>query len=272
MTYLDEMFGLDDKIIIITGGGGIIANAIAEGLLKAKAKVIIWDIVQEAIDQTIERLTEITGEKNNVKGLIVDTTNEESIEKSINETEKFFGPPNVLINGAGGNRGKSAFIDTNISQFEFVLRLNLIAGLVVPTKAMAKYWIKKNIKGSIINMTSMASYVPLSGVWAYDASKAGVLNLTMATAKELAPNGIRVNAIAPGFFVGKQNKDLLIKNEKTGELTERGQSIIQRTPFGRFGDASELIGAAIFLISDMASGFITGVSIPVDGGFLVDCI
>src|SRR4030042_1920153 len=140
-----------------------IANAMAEGLLKANAKIILWDIVKEAIDQTIDRLSKSTGKKDNIKGLIIDTTNEESIEKSIKESEKFFGPPNVLINGAGGNRGKSAFVDTDISQFEFVLHLNLIAGLVVPTKAMAKYWIDKKIKGAVINMTSMASYVPVSG-------------------------------------------------------------------------------------------------------------
>lgn len=272
MSYLDEMFSLDDKVVIITGGGGVIANSMAEGLLKANAKIILWDIIQDAIDQSIERLSKSTGKKNNIKGVIVDSTNEESTKKAVQESEKFFGPVNALINCAGGNRGKSAFVDMDVSQFEFVMKLNLIAGLVVPTKIIAKYWIDKKIKGSIVNMTSMASYVPLSGVWAYGASKAGVMNLTLATAKEFAPYGIRVNAIAPGFFVGKQNKDLLIKNEATGELTERGKTVIDRTPFGRFGKSEELIGATIFLISDMASGFITGVSIPVDGGFLVDCI
>ena len=118
----------------------------------------------------------------------------------------------------------------------------------------------------------MNSYLPLSGIWAYSAAKAGVLNLTQAASKEFAPFGIRVNAIAPGFFVGKQNKDLLIKNEATGELTDRGKSIISRTPFGRFGDVSELAGVTIFLISEQASGFITGVCVPVDGGYLIDNI
>ena len=217
-------------------------------------------------------LDETTGLGKNIYTVIADTTNEDSILKGIQDTEKNLGKPNVLINAAGGNRGKSDFIDVDVSQFEFVLKLNLIAGLVVPTKVISKYWMENKIKGSIINMTSMSSYIPLSGVWAYNASKAAVLNLTMATAKEFAPHGIRVNAIAPGFFVGRQNKDLLIKNEKTGELTDRGNDIIRRTPFGRFGEASELAGAAIFLISDKASGFITGVSLAVDGGFLVDNI
>jgi NAD(P)-dependent dehydrogenase (short-subunit alcohol dehydrogenase family) len=114
----------------------------------------------------------------------------------------------------------------------------------------------------------MSSYVPLSGVWAYDAAKAGVLNLTMGCAKEFAPYGIRVNAIAPGFFLGKNNRALLIDG-KTGELTERGRAVIAHTPFGRFGEPGELAGAVLFLASNRASGFVTGISIPVDGGFLV---
>ena len=146
-----------------------------------------------------------------------------------------------------------------------------MAGLVTPTKAFARYWISGSIKGNVIMMSSMTSYKPLSGVWAYDAAKAGVLNLTEGLAKELAPHGIRVNGIAPGFFIGNQNRALLI-DENTGELTARGKSILARTPFGRFGEKSELRGAVIFLISNMASGFVTGVTIPVDGGYLTDNI
>jgi len=160
----------------------------------------------------------------------------------------------------------------DIALFNEVIHMNLLAGLVIPTKYIAAYWIKKNIKGTIINLTSMGSYVPLSGVWAYDAAKAATLNLTMATAKEFAPYGIRVNAIAPGFFIGHQNKALLIKDEATGELTDRGKAVIAHTPFGRFGKHEELAGATIFLMSDAASGFITGVSLPVDGGYLVQNI
>lgn len=113
----------------------------------------------------------------------------------------------------------------------------------------------------------MASYNPLSGVWAYDAAKSATLNLTVATANEFAPHGIRVNAIAPGFFIGKQNKALLI-NQETGEYTARGKAVINHTPYGRFGDVQELAGATLFLASNKASGFVTGVSIPVDGGYL----
>jgi len=193
------------------------------------------------------------------------------VAKAIEATEKAFGPPNLLINGVGGNRGKCAFVDQDMETFEFVLKLNLVAGLMVPTKVFAAYWIKRKIQGGIINIASMASYVPLSGVWAYDAAKAGVFNLTQASAKEFAPYGIRVNAIAPGFFVGKQNRAMLY-DEKTGELTERGKAIIARTPNGRFGETEELAGALLFLASPKASGFVTGVSLAVDGGYLIDNI
>ena len=138
---------------------------------------------------------------------------------------------------------------------------------MVPTKVIAAYWIEKKIKGSIINLTSMTSYNPLSGVWAYNAAKSGVLNLTRGAANEFARYGIRVNAIAPGFFLGKQNRALLVDPE-TGEYTERGKAIIAHTPFGRFGKTDELVGATLFLASTRASGFVTGISIPVDGGYL----
>ncbi|MCK5198329.1 MAG: SDR family oxidoreductase, partial [Spirochaetales bacterium] len=131
--------------------------------------------------------------------------------------------------------------------------------------------IKNSIKGNIINLASMASYIPLSGVWAYGAAKAAVINLTMGASKEFAAHGIRVNAIAPGFFVGKQNKALLF-NEDTGDLTPRGQDIINHTPYGRFGEVKELQGTLLYLVNDVAAGFVTGVTVPVDGGYLIDNI
>lgn len=179
--------------------------------------------------------------------------------------------PEILINGVGGTRGKCSFVDIDLEKFDKVIKLNLLAGLVVPTKVFAGHWIEQNIKGSTINIASMSSYLPLSGVWDYDAAKAGVLNLTQGCAKEFAQYGIRVNAIAPGFFLGKQNRDLLI-DKHTGNLTQRGKDIIGHTPFGRFGEPSDLSGVVVFLASNRASGFITGTSIPVDGGYLVQNI
>ncbi len=270
--YLEEMFGLRYSVAVITGGAGAIAGALAAALLKAGAKVALWGHHQSTIDVAISRLTEtVEGAKDRLFGYEVDTGNEEAVAKAIEATEKIFGPPNLLVNGVGGNRGKCAFVDQDMETFEFVLKLNLVAGLMVPTRIFAAYWIKSKIRGGIINMTSMASYIPLSGVWAYDAAKAGVFNLTQASAKEFAPHGIRVNAIAPGFFVGKQNRALLY-DEKTGELTERGKAIIAHTPYGRFGETNELAGALLFLASPKASGFVTGVSLPVDGGYLIDNI
>ena len=273
--YLEQMFGLSDTVAVITGGAGAIAGALAGALLRAGAKVVLWGHHQTTIDAAIERLKgEIDGVEERLFGYQVDTGNEDAVRAALEATEKSFGVPNLLVNGVGGTggtRGKSAFVDQDMETFEFVLKLNLVAGLMVPTKVFAAYWIGKKIEGAVINMTSMASYVPLSGVWAYDAAKAAVLNLTQASAKEFAPQGIRVNAIAPGFFVGKQNRALLY-DEKTGELTERGKSIIAHTPYGRFGETDELAGALLYLASPRASGFVTGVSLAVDGGYLVDNI
>ncbi|UCF99699.1 MAG: SDR family oxidoreductase [Spirochaetaceae bacterium] len=270
--YLREMFGLSDSVAVITGGAGAIAGSLAAALLKAGAKVALWGHHQSTIDEALIRLrSEIQGAGDRLFGYQVDTGSEQAVQTAIAATEEAFGAPNLLINGVGGNRGKCPFVEQDMETFEFVLRLNLVAGLMVPTKVFASYWIGKKIEGVIINMTSMASYVPLSGVWAYDAAKAGVLNLTQASAKEFASNRIRVNAIAPGFFVGKQNRALLY-DEKTGELTERGRAIIAHTPYGRFGETDELAGALLFLASSKASGFVTGISLAVDGGYLIDNI
>ena len=268
MTYFETMFSLTDKTAVVTGGAGAIGTAMCETLLKAGANVIIWSRTQTSIDAALTRLDSMEGKKGGARGLICDTGDESMVEKALQLSTSLFGRVDILINGVGGNLGKSPFVDVDVAVFEKVLHMNIMAGLVIPTKVTARYWIQNNIAGSIINLTSMASYLPLSGVWGYNAAKSAVLNLTQATAKEFAGHGIRVNAIAPGFFIGKQNKALLI-DETTGEYTERGKSVIAHTPFGRFGNVDELAGATLFLASDKASGFVTGVSIPVDGGYLI---
>jgi NAD(P)-dependent dehydrogenase (short-subunit alcohol dehydrogenase family) len=242
--YLEEMFGLSGMAAVITGGAGAIAAALGEALLQAGAKVALWGHHRSTIDPAVARLAAaVTGAEERLFGFEADAASEAQMREALEATERGLGvAPALLVNGVGGNRGKSPLVEQDMKLFEEVLRLNLVAGLMVPTKVFAAYWIERRIPGGIINLTSMSSYVPLSGVWAYDAAKAGVLNLTQASAKELAPHGIRVNAIAPGFFVGKQNRALLY--DETGELTARGR----------------------------ASGFVTGVSLPVDGGYLVDNI
>lgn len=271
MSALDRMFGLAGKTVALTGGGGAIAGALAAGFLQAGAKVALWGPHAESLDEARSRLAAGAGGVGDVTTVIADAASEPAVAQAVSRTVDACGGLDVLVNCAGGNRGKAPFLDTDVALFEQVLRLNLVAGLVVPTKVVCGHWVAAGIKGSVINLASMGSYVPLSGVWAYNAAKAGVVNLTMATAKEFAPKGIRVNAIAPGFFLGKQNRALLV-DEKTGELTPRGRDVTARTPMGRFGDARELVGAALFLASAEASGFVTGICIPVDGGFLVDCI
>lgn len=268
MGYIEEMFSLRGRLAVITGGGGVIAGALAEALLRAGASLSLWGRGKASLDEAVQRLSQIASSEAHVRTVVVDTSDERGVERALARTEAEQCIPHILVNSVGGNRGKSDFIDTEVELFESVLRLNLVAGLLVPTKVIARRWIENKIEGTVINLASMASYIPLSGVWAYDAAKAGVVNLTMACAKEFAPHGIRVNAIAPGFFLGKQNRTLL-KDDKTGELTERGKQVIDHTPFGRFGDAGELAGAVLYLASSRASGFVTGVTIPVDGGYLV---
>lgn len=271
MSYIEEMFGLSGKTVAITGGGGVIAGAMTEAFVKSGANVALWDIKREFSDAAVKRVSDSTGLDSQLLSVESDATSHDSVRDAVQKTVGHFGSLDILVNAAGGNRGKSTFIETDMEQFEFVLKLNLIAGCMVPTQVIAAHWIEKGAEGSIINLASMASYIPLSGVWAYDAAKSAVKNLTMAAAKEFAPKGIRVNALAPGFFIGKQNRALLI-DEKSGDLTERGQSVIDHTPYGRFGEVAELAGATLFLASSKAAGFITGVTIPVDGGYLIQNI
>ncbi len=271
MSYTEKLFGLEGSTAAITGGGGAIAGALAEAYLKAGARVSLWGHRMESIREARDLLAEKTGLADRIHVMQCDAFSEKDVEKALRSCESEMGPVDILVNAAGGNRSKGSFKDLDVKVFQEVVNLNLVAGLIVPTKVVTRYWEEKNIEGSIINLASMSSYIPLSGVWGYNASKSAVLNLTMACAKEFAPLKIRVNAVAPGFFIGKQNRDLLI-DKQTGDLTQRGKDVIDHTPFGRFGDVAELAGTVLFLSSRKASGFVTGVSIPVDGGYLINNI
>ena len=270
---MSDLFDLSDEIIIITGGTGTIGKAFSQALLNAGAKVALWSRGKTVpISDTTDKLAELTGAGDRIFGFPVDVSDKDSVRKGLSRVIETMGKPTVLINGAGGNKGKAPIIDTDLGTFQEVLKLNLLGGLMIPTQILAEYWIDNKIPGSIINVASMTSYKPLSGVWAYGAAKAAVLNLTMGCANEFAPYGIRVNGIAPGFFLGYQNRDLLYKNYENKELSERGNSIIERTPFKRFGKEEDLFGTVVYLASRKASGFITGVTVPVDGGYMVDNI
>lgn len=272
--YVEGLFGLEGEVAVVTGGAGVLPSAMAATLLRAGATVAIWGRgTSHPVDVAAKKLREETGvDTSRVLAVTVDTSEEAAVARAYDETAEALGDPTILVNGVGGNQGKSDFVDIDVELFEKVVSMNLLAGLVVPLKLFARRWIERSVPGSVINLASMTSYKALSGVWAYNAAKSAVLNLTEGAAREFAPEGIRVNAIAPGFFVGYQNKSLLIKNEATGELTDRGSAIISRTPFGRFGEMSDIEGATLYLASRKASGFVTGVTLPVDGGYLVDNI
>jgi NAD(P)-dependent dehydrogenase (short-subunit alcohol dehydrogenase family) len=266
------MFSLEDVRAVVTGGAGVLPSAMARVLLRGGARVSVWGRgTHHPVSDAVERLEADTGATGRVFGETVDTAHEQDVADALSRTETAMGMPNLLVNGVGGNKGKSEFVDIDTKTFAEVVEMNLLAGLVIPSKVFAKRWQETETKASIINLGSMTSFVPLSGVWAYDAAKSAVKNLTEGAARELAPL-IRVNAIAPGFFIGYQNKSLLIADEETGELTDRGQAIIDRTPFRRFGAMEDIEGATVFLASEQASGFVTGVTLAVDGGYLTDNI
>lgn len=265
MSYLENRFGLDGKTAVITGGGGTLCSAMAEGYANSGANVILWDVRPEAMQEKAAIIAKSCGDKSKTACVQVDLMKEESIAEALKQSVSKFGSVDILLNGAGGNRGKGPFVELVEKDFDFVIKLNLMAGCILPTKHIAKYWVDNKIKGVVINIASMAGFKPLSGVWAYSAAKAAVINQTMAQAKEFAAHGIRVNAIAPGFFIAEQNKKLLLNDD--GTLTQRGKDVIAHTPMGRFGQPEDLIAAAIFLAGDGAK-FVSGITLPVNGAYL----
>ncbi len=261
--YLCRMFSLTGKKAVVTGGGGVLGTDMACAIARAGADVILWDVREDALKASVERIRKETGRAEGIDYRQVDLMNEEQMFAAIDAAGDF----QILLNACGGGRGKGPLVEQDMETFRFVMKLNVEAGCFLPMKVVGKRWIEKKVSGCIINIASMSSFVPLSGVWPYDAAKAAVKNLTEGAAKEFAPYGIRVNAIAPGFFLGEQNRRLLTNED--GSLTERGKAVIAHTPFGRFGQAQELMGAVLYLSSNEAAGFVTGITVPVDGGYLV---
>ena len=269
--YVEDLFGLCGKTVVITGGGGTLGSTMGSGFARAGANVILWDVRPEALAEKVAQLRKECGSKERISSVAVDLMSEDAIRKALAESAEKCGQVDILLNACGGNRGKCPLVEQKMEDYDFVLKLNLFAGCFTPMKVFGDYWIENKIKGAIINIASMAGVVPLSGVWAYSAAKAAVINQTAAAAREFAPHGIRVNAIAPGFFLADQNRALLI-DEKTGEPTARGREVLSRTPFGRFGEPDELCGVAILLAADRAGSFVSGATIPVDGAYLCNNI
>ncbi len=264
---MNVIFNIKDKVAIITGGGGVIAGKMAEALIKSGAKVILLDLFEDIV---VNRATELS-EFGEIKGLVCDVLNRKSLEEIKDYVLATFGRIDILINTAGGNKegatiGEDQTIfDMKMDDFKKVSDLNL-NGSVLPSLVFGEVMAKTG-SGSILNMSSMAADRIITRVVGYSASKAAITNFTKWMAVEMAikfGDGVRVNALAPGFFIGNQNRKLLTNED--GSFTARGKTIIRNTPMGRFGEIEELMGATLFLCSD-ASKFVTGIVLPVDGGF-----
>ena len=263
-------FDISNKVCVITGGSGVLGGTIASYLLENKAKVVILDFNQNALENKIKSLSKIS---DTILGYVCDVLNKSRVEEVCKEIINQWGKVDVLLNAAGGNMPGATIaedqtiFDLNIDDFKKVSDLNL-NGTLIPSLVFGKVMCDKG-SGVIINYSSMAALKPITRVVGYSASKAAVTNLTEWMAIELAfkfGDKLRVNAIAPGFFIGNQNRRLLLNED--GSLTARGEKIISNTPMKRFGEAEELNGTIHWLISD-AAAFVTGVVIPIDGGFNV---
>ncbi len=271
---------LKDKVCVVTGGGGVLCSAFARALAANGAKVAVMDLRKEAADKVA---ADICAEGGVAIGVACNVLSKESLEAARAEVEQKLGTCDILLNGAGGNNPKGTtskdylypedlekaaegiktFFDLDPDGVKFVFELNFI-GTLLPTQVFAPSMAGK--KGAcIINISSMNAFCPLTRIPAYSGAKAAVSNFTQWLAVHFSKVGIRVNAIAPGFFITAQNHDLLINPD--GSYTDRSKKILSQTPMDRFGDPDELIGALLFLIDEGCASFINGVVLPVDGGF-----
>jgi NAD(P)-dependent dehydrogenase (short-subunit alcohol dehydrogenase family) len=265
---MKNLFDINGNVTVITGGTGVLGRAIAKYLALNGAKVIILGRKEEVGKEIVD---EIMKEGGVCEFMKTDVMNAEIVQKNCDDIMAKYGRIDTLLNAAGGNMPGATiapdktFFDLDAQQFSRVLELNL-TGTVIPTQIFLKPMVKQG-KGSIINFSSMASFRPMTRVCGYAAAKAGISNFTAYMATECAKKfgeGIRVNAIAPGFFITEQNRSLLTNPD--GSYTQRGQDVIRQTPFGRMGDPEELCGTIHYLMSD-ASKFVTGTVAKVDGGF-----
>jgi NAD(P)-dependent dehydrogenase (short-subunit alcohol dehydrogenase family) len=263
-----KMFSLEGKIAVITGGAGVLGSTIARGLGKAGAKIALCDIVNA--DKVAQ---ELKSEGLEANGYYINVMDIEKVRVCRDEVVRDFGKIDILLNAAGGNMKEATtseelkFFDLPLSALEKVVGLNLFGGAMLPSQVFGKDMIKNQDGGSIINISSMNAFRPLTRIPGYSAAKAAVSNFTQWLAVHFAQEynkKLRVNAIAPGFFLTSQNRFLLTNED--GSLTPRGETIIAHTPMDKFGDPEDLIGACVWLASD-ASKFVTGIIVPVDGGF-----
>ena len=265
---MQNLFDINDYVVVITGGTGILGRCIAKYLALEGAKVIILGRKEEVGRKIADDIVAAGGQCEFMK---TDVMNQAVVEKNCNDILAKYGKVDTLLNAAGGNMPGATigpegnFFNLKAEEFQTVLNLNL-TGTVIPTQVFLKPMVKQG-KGSVINFSSMAAFRPLTRVCGYAAAKAGISNFTAFMATECAKKfgeGIRVNAIAPGFFLTEQNRSLLTNPD--GTYTKRGQDVVRQTPFGRMGDPEELCGTIHYLMSDAAK-FVTGTVAVVDGGF-----
>ncbi|MFC4723636.1 SDR family oxidoreductase [Geojedonia litorea] len=267
------------KTIVITGAGGVLCSTLAKALAKKGHKIAVLDLNLEVAEQVA---SEINNEGGKAIGILANVLEKESLEMAKMKVNKILGSCDILINGAGGNHpfgttsnpflqvedlrnkteGFKTFFDLDPSGIQFVFNLNFI-GTLLPTQIFAQDMVGRE-GCSILNISSMNAFTPLTKIPAYSGAKAAVSNFTQWLAVHFSKVGIRVNALAPGFFLTEQNRTLLTNPD--GSLTKRGQQIIDQTPMGRYGKPDDLISTTLYLCDD-ASSFVTGVVIPIDGGF-----
>ena len=252
-SYLKELFGLSGQTAVVIGGAGVLGGALCAGLARAGAHIVVADLTEEGCKARVDALEKIGGK---ATFCTVNVTQRESIENLLAKTLNETGRADILINCAGVNVG-TAFLEATDADWDRILTINLRA-VFQACQIFARHMVDAG-GGSIVNIGSVTSHLPLSRVFAYSASKAGVLNLTRNVAQEFGTQGVRVNAICPGFFPAEQNRKVLTQ--------ERIDSIMDHTPMRRFGEPEELIGALLLLVSPKAGSFVTGTHVNVDGGF-----
>jgi NAD(P)-dependent dehydrogenase (short-subunit alcohol dehydrogenase family) len=266
---MSDMFDISGKVVAVTGGGGVLCSCMAKAAAKRGARVAVLDYAAAAAEKAAREIRDAGGAAVAVQCNVLEPA---GVQAALDRVRKEFGEPDVLVNGAGGNNPKATanadqkFFDLPQEAFTQVFALNIM-GTVIPSQAFGRAMAARG-EGHIINVSSMNAFRPLTNIVAYSAAKAAVSNFTMWLAVHMAQNyskKIRVNAIAPGFFLTDQNR-FLLTDKASGELTPRGKTILGHTPMGRFGEPEDLVGALLWLMSP-ASAFVTGAVIPIDGGF-----